>query len=59
MRIHKFLSAAIVMIMLGVLLAACGGAAPAAKTTAAPRKDCSTIGATCLTVRASTRPIRP
>ncbi|MBK9943278.1 MAG: ABC transporter substrate-binding protein [Kouleothrix sp.] len=34
MRIHKFLSALIVMIVFGVLLAACGGAAPAAPTAA-------------------------
>ncbi|MBK9711959.1 MAG: ABC transporter substrate-binding protein [Kouleothrix sp.] len=35
MRIHKFLSAAIVMIVLGALLAACGAATPAAAPTAA------------------------
>src|SRR5205809_2539245 len=36
MRIHKFLSALAVFMLLGVLLAACGGSTPAAAPTAAP-----------------------
>jgi NitT/TauT family transport system substrate-binding protein len=36
MRIHKFLSAMAVMLLLGMLLVACGGATPAAAPTAAP-----------------------
>ena len=39
MRIHKFLSAVIVMMLFGVLLAACGGATPAASPTAAPAAE--------------------
>jgi len=36
MRIHKFLSAVAVVMLFGMLLAACGGATPAAAPTAAP-----------------------
>src|SRR5207249_9392482 len=36
MRIHKFLSAVAVVMLLGMLLAACGGTIPAAAPTAAP-----------------------
>ncbi len=39
MRIHKFLSAAIVMIIFGALLAACGGTTPAAAPTTAPAAE--------------------
>src|SRR5437879_831641 len=36
MRIHKFLSAVVAMLLFGALLAACGGTTPAAAPTAAP-----------------------
>jgi NitT/TauT family transport system substrate-binding protein len=36
MRIHRFLSALAVLMLLGVLLAACGGSTPAAAPTSAP-----------------------
>src|SRR6266511_2796705 len=42
MRIHKFLSAVAVIMLLGVFLAACGNAAPAAPT-AAPAAEAPTV----------------
>src|SRR5215218_568065 len=36
MRMHKFLSAVAAVMLFGMLLAACGGATPAAAPTAAP-----------------------
>src|SRR3954466_12646016 len=46
MRMHKFLSAVAAVMLFGMLLAACGGATPAAAPTAAPAATAPTAAPT-------------